>query len=106
MHAMKRFGVCFKLETAKNTVKAKLGVGRFGCPANLTCRDANGKVQTSCSVAVQCQICLFCMRSHVSVFVCNNYLFVFGLAGRLFASIRIANWDGKTLFVSTRLAGL
>ena len=40
----------------------------------------------------------------MSVFVCNNYLFVFGLAGRLFVPIREANWGGKTLFVSTRLA--
>ena len=48
---MKRFGVCFKLEIVKNMVKAK-GVGRFGCLANVRCGDANGKVQTSCSVAV------------------------------------------------------
>ena len=103
---MKRFGVCFKLEIVKNMVKAK-GAGRFGCLANMGCRDANGKVQTSCSVAVLVSnLYLFCMRSHVSVSVCDNYLFVFGLAGRLFVSIRIANWGGKTLFVSTRLAGL
>ena len=76
-HTMKRFGVCFKLEIVKNMVKAK-GAGRFGWLANVGCADANGKVQTSCSVAVWCQIYLFCMRSHVSVFVCNNYVFVFG----------------------------
>ena len=102
---MERFGVCFKLEIVKNMVKAK-GAGRFGCLANVGCRDANGKVQTSCSVAVQCQIYPFCMRSHMPVFVCGNYLFVFGLAGRLFVSVRIAGWGGKTLFVSARLAGL
>ena len=66
-HTMKRFGVCFKLEIVKNMVKAK-GGGRFGCLANVRCADANGKVQISGSVAVQCQIYLFCMRSHVSVF--------------------------------------
>ena len=51
VHAMKRFGICFKLEIVKNMVKAK-GAGRFGCLANVRCADANGKVQISGSVAV------------------------------------------------------
>ena len=42
----------------------------------------------------------------MSVFVCDNYLFVFGLVGRLFVSARVAGWDGKTLFVSAWLVGL
>ena len=61
-------------------VKAQ-GAGRFGCLANVRCTDANGKVQTSCSVAVECSV-----KFNLPVL-----LFVFGLAGRLFVSIRIAN---------------